>query len=128
VELTLALNLALKAVEQVTFKLGNFSAAQACHVDVITLRAPLIEVFLSLHMHQVELIDKTVSLQQLESAINRDAVDTGINLARMPQNLGCVQMLLGGFHDAQNCPSLVSKTKTARGQRGLQMTRCFGLG
>jgi len=51
-----ALNLALQPVEQVAFEFCDLSAAQAGHVDVVPLRPALIEMLLSLHVHEVEFI------------------------------------------------------------------------
>jgi hypothetical protein len=62
VKLALALDLTFEAVEQVAFKLCNLSAAQACHVNVIALWSPLVEMLFTLHVHQVELVNQSVSL------------------------------------------------------------------
>ena len=64
VKLTLALDLAFEPLEQIAFEFCNFAAAQACHMNVVTLRAPLIKMLLALHVHQVEFINQAVPLQQ----------------------------------------------------------------
>jgi hypothetical protein len=46
-----ALDLSFESVEKVTFELGDFATAQACHMDVITLGPPFVEVLLPLHVH-----------------------------------------------------------------------------
>jgi hypothetical protein len=56
-EAAVALNLAFKAVEEIAFELGYLSAAQARHVDVITLGPSLIVVLLTLHVHEVEFVN-----------------------------------------------------------------------
>src|SRR5438270_4680665 len=56
VKLTLALDLTFEPLEQIAFEFCNFAAAQACHMNVISLRATLIKVLLTLHVHQVEFI------------------------------------------------------------------------
>ncbi len=58
-----ALNLSLKPVEQVALEFSDLSAAQACHVNVIALRTALVKVLLPLHVHQVEFVDQTMTLQ-----------------------------------------------------------------
>jgi hypothetical protein len=78
VETAVPLNLPLQSVEQVAFKFSNFAAPQACHVNVISLGAALVVVFFTLHVHQVQLINQTVTLQQAESAIHRNPVNLRI--------------------------------------------------
>jgi len=63
VEAAIALDLTLEAVEEIAFKFHDLAATQASHVDVIALRAPLVEVLLALHVHQVEFVDKSMPLQ-----------------------------------------------------------------
>ena len=65
VKLTLALDLTLEALEQIAFEFCNFAAAQACHMNVVTLRATLIKVLLALHVHKIELINQAIPLKQL---------------------------------------------------------------
>ena len=64
VKLTLALDLAFEALEQVAFEFRNFAATEACHMNVVTLRSALIKVLLALHVHEVEFINQAVTLQQ----------------------------------------------------------------
>src|SRR5215471_13480182 len=57
VKAALALDLSFQAIEEITLKLGNLSATQTSHVDVVTLRPALVKVLLALHMHQVKLVN-----------------------------------------------------------------------
>lgn len=128
VETAFALNLALQPVEKVAFEFRDLPATQAGHVDVIALRSAFIEMLLSLHVHKVEFIHQSVPFQKTESAINGDPVYAGIDLSCLTKNLSGVQMLLGSFDHAQNCPALVRETKTARHQFRLKIPGSFGLG
>jgi hypothetical protein len=107
VEAAFTLNLPFQTVKQIAFKFRDFPAAQASHVNVVTVRPAFVEVFFALHVHEVKLVDQAMPFQQLERAIDRDAIDTRIELARMAQNLGSIQMLLGGFNHAKDRPPLV---------------------
>jgi len=118
-EAAFALNLSLEAVEEIAFEFRNFPAAEAGHVNVVALRSPLIKVLLALHVHQVELVNQSVTLKKFERAVNRDLVDPWIKMASVAQNLRCVQMLFSGLHHTQNGPALVGQAKTARSQRRL---------
>ncbi|HTM37216.1 MAG TPA: hypothetical protein VL156_10750 [Terriglobales bacterium] len=101
------LNLAFEAVEQVTFKLHNLAAAQAGHVDVIALWAPFVKVLLALHVHQIKFVDQPVTLEQIECAVDSHPVNSRVQFLCMTQDLGCIQVLFGGFDDAENGPPLM---------------------
>jgi hypothetical protein len=106
VELAIPLNLSLQSVEQVTFKFGNLTAAETCHVNVIPLRTPLVVVLFALHVHQVQFINQSMSLEQAEGTINSDAINLGIEAPGAAQQLAGVEMLLGGFDHAENGATL----------------------
>ena len=128
VEATVALDLSLQAVEEITLKFGDFAAAQAGHMDVVALRAALVEMFFSLHVHEVKLIDQAMSFEQAESAIDGDAVDVGIEAAGVAQDLAGVEVLFGGFDHAQDGAALMRHAEAAGHQFGLQASGGFGLG
>ena len=103
----------LQFFEELAFKLHHFAAAQAGHVQVVAARAALVEVALSLYVHKVELVDQALALQKADGAVYRDAVDIGIKTASFAQNLASVEMLLGGFDDAQDGAPLPGKPYAA---------------
>jgi hypothetical protein len=53
VKAALALDLAFQPVKKVAFELGDLTAAQARHVDMIALWPPLVKMLFTLHVHQV---------------------------------------------------------------------------
>jgi hypothetical protein len=114
VEAAISLNLTLQAIEKVAFKFRNLAASQTRHVDVVPLRTTLVEVLLTLHVHEVEFIDQSVTLQKSKRAIDRDPVDLGIDPPRPPQQLTGVKVLLSSFHHTQNGPALTRHTQPAR--------------
>jgi len=122
-----ALNLALQTVEQIALEFHNLAAAQAGHVDMIALRPALIEVFLALHVHEIELIDQSMALQQTERAVHGNPIDLRIQFARATENLAGVEVLFGSFDDAENRASLPRHAQAARHQFSLQPSRSFGL-
>ena len=75
-EAALALDLSFEAVEEVAFEFGDLAAAQTGHMNVIALRAPLIEMFFALHVHKVEFIDQAVPLQKIQRAIDGNPVNS----------------------------------------------------
>ena len=126
-KVAVALDLSFDAVEEVAFELLHLAAAQARHVHVVALRTPLVEVAFALHVQQVELVDEAVPFQQPQRAIDRHAINVGIDAYRLAQDLRCVQVLAGRLNDAQNYAALLRHADAARQQRRLQRARSFGL-
>jgi len=126
-ELAIALDLSFEPVEKIAFEFRNLPAAQASHVNVISLRTSFVKMFLPLHVHQIQLVDQPVALQQAQGAVHRDPVNLGIEPTRTPQELAGVKMLLGGLDDAENSAALASHAQPARHQFGLQSSGSFGL-
>jgi len=62
VKLALALYLTFKAIEQIAFKLGDLSAAQARHMNVVALRSALVKMLLALHVHKIKFVNQAVAL------------------------------------------------------------------
>jgi hypothetical protein len=56
-KMAVPLDLAFQAIKQIALKLGDASAAEASHMDVVALRPPLVEVLFSLQVHQIEFIN-----------------------------------------------------------------------
>ena len=61
-EVAVAFDLSLDAVEEVALELLHLAATQTCHVHVVALRAPLVKVSLALHVQQVQFVDQAVTL------------------------------------------------------------------
>ena len=80
---------------------------------MITLRTPLIKMFLPLHVHEVKFINKTVPLQQLERTVNRDPIDLWVNPAGSAKDLAGVQVLVRGFYHAEDGAPLTSHAETS---------------
>jgi hypothetical protein len=126
-ELAIPLDLAFKPVEQIAFEFRDLPAAEAGHMNVISLRSSFVKVLFTLHVHQIQLVDETVALQQAEGAVDSDPVNLGIEPASATQKLAGVEMLLRGFNHAEDGAALASHAKSARHQLGLQSPGSFGL-
>jgi hypothetical protein len=113
VKATVALDLSLQTVEQIAFEFGDATAAQARHMDVITLRPTLVKMLFTFEMHEIQLVYETVAFQQAECAIHGYPVNIGVNFPGAPQDLRGVEMLSGSFHHSQNSAALASHTQAA---------------
>lgn len=127
-ELTVALDLTFQPIEKTALKFSDFAATEAGHVNVVALRSSLIEMLLALHMHQVEFIYQPMPFKETQSSINGHAVNSGVLLAGMAQDLTCIQMLLRRLHNTQYCAPLMSHAQAARHQFCLQPSWRFSLG
>ena len=105
-KLAVSLDLPFDPVEQVALELLHAPASQARHVHVVPLRPALVEVAVALYVQQVQLIHQPVALEQRQCPIHRHAVDVGIDLGCLAQNLGGIEMLLRRLDDFQNDPAL----------------------
>ena len=119
VEAAIPLDLSLQSIKEVAFKFRNLAAAQTRHVDMVPLRAPFIEMFLALHMHQVEFVNQSVPLQQAQSAINRDPVYLGIDAGAPAAATDWRPDAVWLFPPRSESCGVVGHTQPARHQFGL---------
>ncbi len=118
----------LQPLETIAHEFRDLATAQASHVDVVALQFALVVVTLAVDVHQVEFVDQALALQQLQGAVHRAAVDAGIDLLRLAQNLTGIEMLVGGFDYAQDGAALLRHADAALGEVRLQPARHLGLG
>jgi hypothetical protein len=123
----IGLDLLLELVELVTDELGNFAAAQARHVNVIFRQLAFVVVAFAVEVHEVEFVDEPVALEQAQGAVDGAAIDAGIKALGFAQDLAGVQVLVGGFDNAQDGAALVGHADPALGKVRLETARDFGL-
>jgi len=123
----LALNLPLQPVKQIALKLLNLAAAQTRHMQMISLRTPLVEMLLALQVHEIQFIHQPMPLQQPKRPVHGDSIDSRINLPRLAQQLAGIKMRLRRLHNFQNRPPLPRHAQPARHQLRLQSSGCFRL-
>ena len=63
--------------------------------------------------------------EQLQGAIHGHPINSRIDLARPAKKLAGIEMLLGGFHNAEDRAALAGHTQSARYKLGLQPTGLF---
>ena len=83
-------------------------------MDVISLRATLVIMLLALQMHEVEFIDESMALKQIEGAVDGNSIDVRIQSARLAKDLAGIQMLLGSFDNAEDGPALARHPQSTR--------------
>ena len=106
-EAAVFLHLALQFFENIADEFHDFAAPQARHVDMVAVQFALVIVSLAVDMHKVEFVDQSVPLEQLQGSIDRAAIDAGIQLLRLAQELGRIEVFGGRFDHPQNGPPLL---------------------
>jgi hypothetical protein len=113
VEAAFALDLSLEAVEEIALKLRDFATAETGHVDMVALWTTLVEVLLSLHMHQVKLINQAMSFQKAQRAIDGHPINLRIYFPSFAKYLAGIEVLLRGLDHAKDGTALMSHTQAA---------------
>src|SRR5271166_484223 len=99
--------------EFVAHELGDLSTAQTRHMDVIASQPALVIMTFAVDVHQIELVNHPMPLEQPQSPVHRAAVYAGIDLLRLAQNLARIQMFAGRLHHAENRAPLLRHTNSA---------------
>src|SRR5215470_3917148 len=96
-------------------------------MHVVPSGAPLVKVPLALDVHQIQFIDQALALEHSNGAVHGNTINAGVNFARSPQNLPGVEVLSGGFDDAEDSAALASQTDSTLQQLRLQKAWSLGL-
>lgn len=113
-------DLGLELLVKTAFEFADASAAEAGHVDMIAGAVAFIEVRATAKMEEVEFIHQAVALEKVQSAINGDAGDAGMDLAGAAEKSPGVQVAARGFHHRQKNAALASEADAAQGKLFLQ--------
>jgi hypothetical protein len=81
--------------QQIAKEFFDFAAAEADDVGVLLLEASFVIVLVAIVMHQVQLIDKAAGFEELEGAIDGDAVELRVFFATELIELVGIQVLAG---------------------------------
>jgi hypothetical protein len=76
-------------------------------------------------MQQIQFVNETLLLQQVNGAVHRNEVDVRVHLLRPGKNLINVQVLLGIIHDLENNSALTGHANSPHAYRLLELARCL---
>ena len=112
-ESELRLHLAADGLELFAEKLLDAAAAQADDVRVLLLQAGFVVMLFAFEVGQIQLVHQAAFLEQLQRAIDGDAVELGIFfLGHLIQTLG-VQMQAGVVDQVEQQPPLAREANPA---------------
>ena len=110
-------DLTAQTLQGLAEELFHFAATEADHVRVFLLAPRLIIVLLSRLMHQIQFVDQAAFLQQLECAVDRDAIQLRVFLfSQLVKPLG-VQMLPCLVDEVEQNLPLARQTHRVFGRR-----------
>ena len=117
------LDLTLQLLKQPAFNFPYLSAAQAGDVNVIARTMAFVIVLVAADVEQVKLVNQAEPLEHIQSAVDGDAVNAGIDFLGAIENGAGVQMLLGVIHHFEEDAALASDANPALGESGLKTAR-----
>ena len=122
-------DLLAQALQRFAEKLLHFAAAEADHVRVFLLAPRLIIVLLAGLVHEIELVHQAAFLQQLQRAVDGDAIQLRVFLLRQLKEALRIQMLAGLVDEVEQDLPLARETYRAFGNRvsRWRWRRPFGL-
>jgi hypothetical protein len=118
-------NLLLELFIETGFEFADFAAAKAGDVDVITWAVSFIVVTIAAKVEEIELVDETFFLEEVDGAVDGDEMDFRADFLGTLEDLVDVKVLLGGIHDLENNATLASKADATLAESVLEMAGGF---
>ncbi len=119
-DIAILLDLLLQFFVEAGLEFAHLAAFQAGDVDVVAQAVAFVKVLVAAEVQQVELIDEAVALQQIEGAVDGDAMDAGIDFLGPFENGAGVQVAFGVVHDLEQDFSLAREAHTTLFESGLE--------
>jgi hypothetical protein len=88
------------------FEFTDFAAAQAGYVDVVAGAVGLVVVAIAAEMEQVQFIDESLLLEEVNGSVDGDEVDVRTDFLCAIEDLIDVEMLLSVVHNLEDYPAL----------------------
>jgi hypothetical protein len=120
-DVAVAGDLLFELLVEARLELTDFAAAETGDVNVIARAVRFVIVAVAAEMEQVELVNKTLALEEIDGAVNRNEVDFRIDSLGAFKDLVDVEVLLGGVHDLENDAALAGQADAALAEGGLEM-------
>ena len=96
------------------------AAFQASDVNVIARAVAFVKMLIAAQVQQVKLIDQSIAFQQIERAVDRDAMDSRIDFYGSIEDGASIEVALGAVHHLENDFSLAREANTPLSESFLQ--------
>src|SRR5580698_2425084 len=113
----MSLDLFPHLLQQIPEELFDFAAAQTNHMGMFLFQPRLVVMLVPVVMHQVQLVNQTAGLQELERSVNGDPVQLRVFFARQRKQALGIQMLAGLIDEIEQDLPLARKPNTLLFQR-----------
>ena len=94
-------------------------------MDVIARAVAFVEMLIATQVQQVQLVDQAVAFQEIERAVDRDAMDSRIDFYGAIEDGAGIEVALGAVHHLENYFSLAREANALLGERFLQTAGAF---
>ena len=118
-------DLFLQLFVETGFEFSDLSAAKTSDVDMVTGAMGFVVVAITPQVEKVEFIDETLFLEQVDSAVDGDEVDVGIDFLCAGEDLVDIEVLLGVVHDFENDTALAGQANSLLAQCLLEVAGGF---
>jgi hypothetical protein len=108
------------------FEFADFATAETGDVDVVAGAVGFVVVAVAAEMEEVELVDEAFFFEEVDSAIDGDEVDRGVDFLGASENLIDIEVLLGGVHDFKDDAALASEANSLFAESFLEAASGFG--
>lgn len=110
---TVARDLPLEIFVKLALEFADLAATHAGNVDVVLRGVAFVEVTVASKMEQVELIDQSVPLEQVDRTVDGNARDIRIDFLRTFQDFVRIQMPAGRLDHLQQDATLAREANAA---------------
>jgi hypothetical protein len=113
-------DLTFQLLEEAGLEFSDFAAAQAGDVDVIARSMGFVVMLIAAEMEEIEFVDQAMALQEIEGAIDSDAMDMGIDALRALEDFVGGEVALGAVHHLKEDAPLTREADAFFGERSFQ--------
>jgi hypothetical protein len=121
VDVAIAGDLLFELLVEMGFEFADLAATKAGDVDVVAGAVGFVVVAIAAKVEEVELVDETLFLEEVDGAVDGDEVDFGVEFLRAVEDLIDIEMLFGGVHDLEDDAALAGESNAALAERVLEM-------
>jgi len=99
-------DLTFQLLEEAGFKFADFATAQAGDVNVVARTVCFVIMLIAAEMQEIEFVDQAMALQEIEGAIDGDAMDVRIDALGALEDFVGGEVALGAVHHLEKDAAL----------------------
>jgi hypothetical protein len=116
-------DLALELFEKAALYFPDLAAAEAGDMDVVAGTVAFVVVLVTVDVEQIEFIDQAVFFEQIERAVDGDAMNARIDSLSALEDRASIEMALGIVHHLDQNAALASEPDATRDEGCLKTAR-----